>query len=71
MLSVLLPIIKPELESQFLNIWTTWFVTESTVEDEKFPGKLKVKTPMKIIFHKKYNGSLNQNDYINYDKQIK
>ena len=41
MLSILLPVIKPGLESEFLNIWQKWFVTEDTVEDEKFPGKLK------------------------------
>ena len=41
MLSVLLPVVKPELKSEFLSIWETWFVTEDTVEDEKFPGKLK------------------------------
>ena len=44
MLSILLPVIKSGLVEEFLSIWTTWFVTEDTVEDEKFPGKLKSKT---------------------------
>ena len=43
MLSVLLPIIKPDLKEEFLSIWEKWFVTEDTVEDEKHPGKLKSK----------------------------
>ena len=43
MLSVLLPIIKPDLKEEFLSIWEQWFVTEDTVEDEKHPGKLKSK----------------------------
>ena len=41
MLSVLLPVVKPELQTEFLKVWKTWFVTENTVEDEKCPGKLK------------------------------
>ena len=49
MLSILLPVIKPELKSQFLNKWSTWFVTESTVEDEKYPGKLKGKTLLRTF----------------------
>ena len=43
MASVLLPVIKPELADEFVMIWDTWFVLEDTVEDEKFPGKLKSK----------------------------
>ena len=43
MLSVLLPVVKPEKRENFLTIWEKWFVTEDTVEDEKFPGKLKSK----------------------------
>ena len=35
------PILKPDLKDEFFKIWKTWFVTENTVEDEKFPGKLK------------------------------
>lgn len=34
-------IIKPELKDEFFSMWTNWFVTEDTAEDEKFPGKLK------------------------------
>ena len=43
MASVLLPVIKPELVDEFLMIWDLWFVLENSVEDEKFPGKLKSK----------------------------
>ena len=43
MLSVILPVIKPGLEEEFLTVWEKWFVTEDTVEDEKCPGKLKSK----------------------------
>ena len=39
--SVLLPVIKPELKDDFLSVWGDWFVLEDSVEDEKFPGKLK------------------------------
>ena len=41
MLSVLLPVIKPNLRNEFFKIWDKWFVLKNTVEDEKFPGKLK------------------------------
>ena len=41
MLSVLVPVIKPELKEEFFRVWENWFVTENTTEDEKFPGKLK------------------------------
>ena len=41
MLSVLLPVVQPDRVDEFLQIWSTWFVTENSVEDEKFPGKLK------------------------------
>ena len=43
LLSVLLPIIKPELKTEFFPAFEKWFVTQNTVEDEKFPGKLKSK----------------------------
>ena len=43
MLSVLLPVVKPDLKQDFLEIWQNWFVTEDSVEDEKCPGKLKSK----------------------------
>ena len=41
MASVLLPVVKEELQDEFLMIWDLWFVLEDTTEDEKFPGKLK------------------------------
>ena len=41
MLSIFLPVIKSGMEKEFLSIWKRWFVTEDTVDDEKFPGKLK------------------------------
>ena len=37
------PIVKPELLDEFKSVWTKWFVTEDTIEDEKFPGKMKSK----------------------------
>ena len=48
MVSVLLPVIKPELADEFVMIWDTWFVLEDSVEDEKFPGKLKSKCLFKF-----------------------
>ena len=48
MASVLFPVIKPELIDEFVMIWDIWFVLEDTVQDEKFPGKLKSK--IYIIF---------------------
>ena len=41
MLSVLLPVVKPEEKENFMKNWEEWFVTEESVEDEKCPGKLK------------------------------
>ena len=41
MRAILLPVIKPELVENFFEIWTDWFVTQDTIEDEKFPGKMK------------------------------
>ena len=41
LLSVILPIIKPELLDDFYPEFEKWFVTHDTVEDEKYPGKLK------------------------------
>ena len=35
------PIVKPEMRNHWEANWKKWFVTEDTVEDEKFPGKLK------------------------------
>ena len=43
LLSILLPVVKPELQDEFYPAFEKWFVTENTVEDEKFPGKLKSK----------------------------
>ena len=50
MLSVLLPVVKPELKTEFLKVWKKWFVTEDTVEDEKCPGKLKSETLSTIFY---------------------
>ena len=41
LLSVLLPVVKPELLEDFFPAFEKWFVTEDTIEDEKYPGKLK------------------------------
>ena len=38
------PIVRPEMRENWENNWRKWFVTEDTVEDEKYPGKLKCKT---------------------------
>ena len=35
------PIVKPEMRESWERNWKKWFVTEATVEDERFPGKLK------------------------------
>ena len=35
------PIVKPEMRESWENNWKKWFVTLATVEDERFPGKLK------------------------------
>ena len=37
------PIVRPEMREQWETNWKRFFVTEDTVEDEKFPGKLKCK----------------------------
>ena len=37
------PIVKPEMRESWETNWKKWFVTEATVEDERFPGKLKRK----------------------------
>ena len=50
MLSVLLPVIKPNLRNEFFKIWDKWFVLENTVEDEKYPGKLKCKSLICFAF---------------------
>ena len=38
------PIVRPEMRNNWEAEWKKWFVTEDTVEDEKYPGKLKCKT---------------------------
>ena len=35
------PIVKPEMRESWERNWKKWFVTLATVEDERFPGKLK------------------------------
>ena len=42
------PIVRPEMREQWENNWKRFFVTEDTVEDEKFPGKLKCKYKLRI-----------------------
>ena len=37
------PIVKPEMRESWEAKWKSWFVTLATVEDERFPGKLKRK----------------------------
>ena len=37
------PIVRPEMKENWEANWKKWFVTEDTVEDEKYPGKLKCK----------------------------
>ena len=43
------PIVRPEMRDQWEANWKRWFVTEDTVEDEKFPGKLKCKLSLNLI----------------------
>ena len=38
------PIVKPEKREVWEREWKQWFVTTATVEDERFPGKLKRKS---------------------------
>ena len=35
------PIVKPGKLDEFKNVWGQWLVLTNTIEDEKFPGKLK------------------------------
>ena len=37
------PLIKPEMRASWEQSWKGWFVTTSTVEDRRCPGKLKGK----------------------------
>jgi hypothetical protein len=41
MKQVFWPIVKPEKLEEFKKVWGEWLVLTNTVEDEKFPGKLK------------------------------
>ena len=41
LLSIMLPVIKPELKNDFFPEFERWFVTQNNVTDEKCPGKLK------------------------------
>lgn len=36
------PIIRPEMRESWETQWKQWFVTTDTVEDQRWPGKLKV-----------------------------
>ena len=49
------PIVRPEMREQWETNWKRFFVTEDTVEDEKFPGKLKCKHIL-FISNKFLNG---------------
>ena len=35
------PLVKPSMKSSWESSWKDWFVTTSTVEDRRKPGKLK------------------------------
>ena len=37
------PIVRPEMLDSWNAKWKKYFVTEDTIKDEKFPGKLKCK----------------------------
>ena len=38
-----LPIVQPEKMRRFLKVWDKWLVLSNRIEEEKFPGKLKVR----------------------------
>ena len=40
---VFLPIVRPDKKTQFLSQWHKWFVLSDSVEEKRFPGKLKSK----------------------------
>ena len=46
------PIVKPEMKQSWEENWMKWFVTTDTVEDERFPGKLKRKFTFHLILLK-------------------
>ena len=38
------PIVKPQMRDSWETNWRAWFVTTDSVEDQRFPGKLKSKS---------------------------
>ena len=36
------PIVRPEMRQSWEATWKSWFVTTTQVEDQRFPGKLKL-----------------------------
>ena len=40
------PIVKPEMRQSWEATWKSWFVTTNQVEDQRFPGKLKLEFSM-------------------------
>ena len=40
------PIIKPEMKDSWELKWKSWFVTTNSIEDQRFPGKLKLEFSM-------------------------
>ena len=50
------PIVKPDMRESWEANWKKWFVTTATVEDERFPGKLKSKLIKTIQKYKTNSG---------------
>ena len=50
------PIVKPDMRDSWEANWKKWFVTTDTVEDERFPGKLKRKQILTIPKFKNISG---------------
>ena len=50
------PIVKPDMRESWEANWKKWFVTTATVEDERFPGKLKRKRIITIQKFKTNSG---------------
>ena len=40
------PIVRPEMRDSWEATWKSWFVTTNAVEDQRFPGKLKLEFSM-------------------------
>ena len=40
------PIVRPEMRDSWEANWKSWFVTTEQVEDQRFPGKLKLEFSM-------------------------